>query len=210
MFISKKTILFLFAAVYNFNFCLAQNTETVSKDNSTFSLAAQLAEIENKIEKGDKSAIYALREPEFAAIKALLDNTTRWQLWNQNNAITQTLLNKFSEKQQDYKPKEANLSGINTKNVTIDAQTAEVGAVSTVSNAINSFGIPSQSQLILGTAAFLAERFKTEITLNYLQKMQATIDESELKYLFPQTRNLLNFQQLGNQQQNRRIGTNCF
>jgi hypothetical protein len=191
-------------------FCFAQNAtpnamketlqkETILRDNSTFSLAAQLAEIENRIEAGDKTVIYALREPEFAAIKMLLDNSTRWKWQNQSNLINQNLLNRFTEKQKDFTAKEAAFNPANGLN--IDAQRAEFGAVSTASNAINSFGIPSQSQLILGTAAFLAERFKTEISLHYLQKMQTTIDNSELKYLFPQSRSLLNFQTIANQQQ---------
>jgi hypothetical protein len=198
---ARLSIAFLFLAN---TFCFAQsptnaNKETSPRDNSTFSLAAQLAEIENRIESGDKTVVYALRDPEFAPIKALLDNTTRWKWLNTSSAINQTLLNRFAEAQRNFKAKEASVGMSNAVN--IDAQTQEFGAVSNVSNAINSFGIPSQSQLILGTAAFLAERFKTEITLHYLQKMQNTIDQSELKYLFPQTRSLLNFQSFANQQQ---------
>lgn len=64
-----------------------------------------------------------------------------------------------------------------------------------------SMGIPSQSALIVGAADFLAERFKTELTLHYLQRMQENIDNSELKYLFPSTRILLNYNTIANQQQ---------
>ncbi len=62
-------------------------------------------------------------------------------------------------------------------------------------------GIPSQSALILGAADFLAERFKTELAMHYLDRMKDNFDKSELKYLFPSTRTLLNYNTIANQQQ---------
>ncbi len=93
------------------------------------------------------------------------------------------------------KPKQVNPVNINSENNNENA-VATSNLVSTAS-----MGIPSQSALILGAADFLAERFKTELALHYLDRMKNNFDKSELKYLFPSTRTLLNYNTIANQQQ---------
>ncbi len=76
---------------------------------------------------------------------------------------------------------------------------ASASPVQLLSNAV--LGIPSQSQLILGAAAFLAERFKSELEEAYLNKMQTNLNQSALRYVFPHTKSMLNFHVVANGQQ---------
>jgi hypothetical protein len=61
-------------------------------------------------------------------------------------------------------------------------------------------GIPSEQQILLATADFIAQRFKAEININFIERMQRDMDTTGLSILFPDTRRLLNINSLNSKQ----------
>jgi hypothetical protein len=57
-------------------------------------------------------------------------------------------------------------------------------------------GLPSEQQIILATASFIAERFKTELNMRFLEGMQRELDGTPLKLAFPNTHSILNINTL--------------
>lgn len=57
-------------------------------------------------------------------------------------------------------------------------------------------GLPSEQQLILATASFIAERFKTELNMRFLESMQHELADTPLRLAFPNTHNILNINAL--------------
>ena len=57
-------------------------------------------------------------------------------------------------------------------------------------------GIPSQQQIILAAAAFIAERFKQEINIAFLEKFNTELDETPIGLMMPETRRMLDINRL--------------
>ena len=130
----------------------------------------------------DKVAALAASTLPYLALKAAIDSVETLKL--------------------DYVPRKYSQSATTESRTELPANNSSFNTNALLSTA--AFGIPSQSQIILGAAAFLAERFKTELSVSYLDAMQRNLSQSELRYIFPSTSSLLNFHSIASQQQ---IGT---